>query len=91
MKEDLYKWYPIVDEGEYWTDYELLIRDEHHNEVEKIRTIVTNGQKLWTVKSCRLGWGTMAKLGCWKYMRIKLDDSICRDELFNDEMCGLNI
>lgn len=91
MTEELYKWYPIVDEGEYWTDYELLIPSEIHKEVEKIITIVTNGQKFWTVKSCRLGWATMAKQGCWKYMRIKLDDPIYRNELIDDEMCRLNI
>ena len=25
MKEELYKWYPIVDEGEYWTDYDTAM------------------------------------------------------------------
>ena len=80
MKEKLYKWYPIVDEGEYWTDYELYpymqlnpedYKDKHN--LDKIVTIVTNGENIWTYPECRLGWGTMAKSGGWKYMRIKLD------------------
>ena len=73
MKEELYKWYPIVDEGEYWTDYELLLPEAWDGETEKIITIVTNGTKFWTCKQCRIGWGTMAKSGDWKYMRIKID------------------
>ena len=79
-KEELYKWYPIVDEGEYWTDYELYpymqlnpenYKDTHN--LDKIITIVTNGKDVWTHPECRLGWGTMAKQGDWKYMRIKID------------------
>ena len=73
MKEELYKWYDIVDEGEYWTDYDLLLLDEHFSETNKIRTVVTNGKTLWTYQECRLGWGTMAKEGTWKYMRIKVN------------------
>lgn len=72
MKEELYKWYPIVDEGEYWTDYDIVIQEEHHI-TEKIKTVVTDGIVLWTYKQCYLGWGTMAKVGNWKYMRIKID------------------
>lgn len=69
MKEELYKWYPIVDEGEYWTDYEYTKRDEF----EKISTIVSAGTTLYTYEDCPFGWGTMAKLGDWKYMRIKIE------------------
>ena len=69
IKEELGTWYPIVDEGEYWTDYDL---NESYN-VPKIKTVVTNGQVLWTHNTCPLGWGTMAKLGDWKYMRVKID------------------
>ena len=25
IKEELYKWYPVVDEGEYWTDYDTAV------------------------------------------------------------------
>lgn len=69
IKEELYKWYPIVDEGEYWTDYDLT---DSYNTL-KIKTVVTNEQVLWTYNNCPLEWGTMAKLGDWKYMRIKID------------------
>jgi hypothetical protein len=66
--EELYKWHPIVDEGEYWTDYDLGVGSE------KIKTIVTNGGDIYSyMEECRPGWSTMAKQGCWKYMRIKLD------------------
>lgn len=68
MKEELYRWYPIVDEGEYW-----LYSDTNTEDTSKIRTVVTNGKILWTYYECRLGWGTMAKQGNWKYMRIKID------------------
>ena len=71
MKEELYKWYPIVDEGEYWTNYDTSVYRE--DGIEKISTIVTNGNDVWTYSECNLGWGTMAKQGCWKYMRIKID------------------
>lgn len=70
IKEELYKWYPIVDEGEYWTDYDTSI---YRDNIEKISTIVTNGKDVWTYSECNLGWGTMAKQGDWKYMRIKID------------------
>lgn len=79
MKEELYKWYPIVDEGEYWTDYELYpymrmnpedYKDTHN--LDNIATIVSDGSVLYSYEECRFGWGTMAKMG-WKYMRIKLD------------------
>jgi hypothetical protein len=89
MKEDLYKWYPIVDEGEYWTDYDIA--NVLSPSLNKIQTIVTNGARIYTYHECNFGWGTMAKSGCWKYMRIKLDDSICRDESFDGEMCRLGI
>ena len=70
MKEELYKWYPIVDEGEYWTDYDT---DAHDVNRPKIATIVTDGLMIYTHEECRIGWGTMAKLGDWKYMRIKIE------------------
>lgn len=70
MKEKLYKWYPIVDEGEYWTDYDISWSNK--DGIEKISTIVSDGTALYSYEECRIGWGTMAKLG-WKYMRIKLD------------------
>ena len=70
-KEELYKWYPIVDEGEYWTDYDIAGPLPKEGR-EKIGTIVSDGTILYSYEECRLGWGTMAKRG-WKYMRIKLD------------------
>lgn len=70
MKEELYKWYPIVDEGEYWTDYDISWSTK--DGIKKICTIVSDGTVLYSYKECRVGWGTMAKMG-WKYMRIKLD------------------
>ena len=74
MKEELYKWYPIVDEGEYWTDFDIAIYDEVCQEnLPKIKTVVTNGSLMWTYRECTLGWGTMAKFRTWRYMRIKLD------------------
>ena len=69
--EELYKWYPIVDEGEYWTDYDLY--SVNLDTFEKISTVVSNGTTLYTYEECPLGWGTMAKQGSWKYMRIKID------------------
>lgn len=70
MKEELYKWYPIVDEGEYWTDYDISWSNK--DGIEKISTIVSDGTVLCSYEECRFGWGTMAKMG-WKYMRIKLN------------------
>ena len=70
MKEELYKWYPIVGEGEYWTDYDVSI---YRDGVEKIATIVTTGSSIYTYEECPLGWDTMAKSGYWKYMRIKIN------------------
>ena len=70
MKEELYKWYPIVDEGEYWTDYDISWSNK--DGIEKICTIVSDGTVLYSYEECRFGWGTMAKMD-WKYMRIKLD------------------
>lgn len=69
MKEELYKWYPIVDEGEYWTDYDIAGDKEGK---EKIGTIVSDGNVIYSYEECNFGWGTMAKMG-WKYMRIKID------------------
>lgn len=76
IKEELYKWYPIVDEGEYWTNYDLLDYpdwEKKYKGQEKIATIITNGKTIYTRENSKLGWGTMAKQGCWKYMRIKID------------------
>lgn len=77
MIEELYKWYPIVDEGEYWMDDELnpKIDPTTLKRIYKdgIVTVVTNGEHIMTKSNCVLGWGTMAKQGNWKYMRIKLD------------------
>lgn len=70
MSEELYKWYPIVDEGEYWTDYDTAV---YRDDIEKISTIVSNGITLYTYEECSLGWGTMAKSGNWKYMRIRVE------------------
>ena len=74
MKEELYKWYPIVDEGEYWTDWDTLsLKDEISSEsLPKISTIVSDGNVLYSYEECNFSWGTMAKMG-WKYMRVKLD------------------
>ena len=74
MKEELYKWYPIIDEGEYWTDWDILsLKDEISSEsLPKISTIVTDGTILYSYEECNFSWGTMSKMG-WKYMRIKLD------------------
>ena len=67
MDEELYKWYPIVDEGEYWTRWET------HGDGPKITTIITMGDALYTYEEAYLGWSTMAQHGNWKYMRIKID------------------
>ena len=72
--EELYKWYPIVDEGEYWTDYDLCIKDEVYGEnITRVATVVTDGTSLYTYDICPYGWGQMAKHGNWRYMRIKID------------------
>lgn len=80
MNETEYKpyvWYPIVDEGEYWLDDEVnpKIDPETCKRIYKdnMVTIVTNGEFLCNHNNCPLGWGTMAKSGNWKFMRIKLD------------------
>lgn len=76
MKEELYQWYPIVDEGDYWTEYDLLDYpdwEKKYGDQEKIATIITNGKAIYNRYDSKLGWGTMAKQGNWKYMRIKLD------------------
>lgn len=69
-EEELYKWYPIVDEGEYWTEYDTA--NVLFPNLNKVQTIVTNGARIYTYRECNLGWSTMAKSGDWKYMRIKL-------------------
>ena len=70
IKYKLYVWYQIVDDGEYWTDYDTSI---YGDDIEKISTIVSNGTTLYTYEECHLGWSTMAKSGNWKFMRIKID------------------
>jgi hypothetical protein len=72
MKEELYKWYPIVGEGEYWTDYDTSIFS-YNDSTPRITTIVTNGFSLYTFEECSLDWDTMAKSGDWKYMRVKIN------------------
>lgn len=69
-EEELYKWCPIVDEGEYWTEYDTA--NVLFPNLNKVQTIVTNGARIYTYRECNLGWSTMAKSGDWKYMRIKL-------------------
>ena len=72
--EELYKWYPIKDDGEYWTDYDLCIKDEVYCEnITRVATVVTDGTSLYTYNICPYGWGQMAKHGNWRYMRIKLN------------------
>ena len=77
IKEELYNWYPIVDEGEYWLEDEIhpKVDPESMKRIYKdnIVTIITNGEFLLNHNTSFLGWGTMAKLGDWKYMRIKID------------------
>ena len=63
--EELNKWYPVVDEGEYWTDADI-------NCIAGIRTIVTDGQRIFTFQSNKEGWSTMARRG-WKYMRVYIE------------------
>ncbi len=70
MEEELYKWYPIIDEGDYWTNYDTSFFP--HKGVVKIGTIVSNGTTIYTFDNCTLSWSTMAKSGKWKYMRILL-------------------
>lgn len=74
MSEELYKWYPIVDEGEYWTDYDTAVYKDR-DDIEKISTIVSNGTTIYTYEECLMSWATMAKSGnCnWKYMRIRVE------------------
>lgn len=74
LVEELYTWYPIVDDGEYWTDYDLCIKDEiYSNDISRISTVVTDGTSVYTYSICPYGWGQMAKQGNWRYMRIKID------------------
>lgn len=65
IEEELNKWYPIVDEGEYWTESDMDNRSGY-------RTIVTDGTRIFTFQSNKEGWSTMAKRG-WKYMRIYIE------------------
>ena len=65
--EQLYKWYPIIDEGEYWLDSDI------GEDTSDIRTIVAKDNHLFHYHDCPLGWGTMAKDGGWRYMRISID------------------
>ena len=63
--EELNKWYPVVDEGEYWTDADI-------NNIPGIRTIVTDGSRIFTFQSNKEGWKTMAMRN-WKYMRVYIE------------------
>lgn len=65
IEEELNKWYPIVDEGEYWTEPDMDNRSGY-------RTIVTDGSRIFTFQSNKEGWSTMAKRG-WKYMRVYIE------------------
>lgn len=65
VEEELNKWYPIVDEGEYWTESDM-------NNTSGYRTIVTDGSRIFTFQSNKEGWATMARRG-WKYMRIYIE------------------
>lgn len=60
---ELYRWLPISDDV-YWT------REDAYN-TEGFRTLVTDGEKLYTYQTCTLGWNAMMRQE-WKYMRIKL-------------------
>lgn len=86
MKEELYKWYPIVGEDDYWLNADANPLDD-----TPIRTIVTNGRMLWTYEDCKIGWSLMVKQGNWKYMRIKIDDSVYRNESLDDKMIRCSI
>ena len=66
-----YIWYPLVDEGDYWTDYDTSFYKD--NIKEKISTIVSNGINIYTYEKCPFSWSMMAKFDNWKFMRIKLD------------------
>lgn len=65
-----YKWYPIVDEGEYWVE-------EFPYEFPYCQTIVwyhpDSGENYGVVtqSTSYLGWGTMAKQGGWYFMIIE--------------------
>lgn len=65
IEEELNKWYPIVDEGEYWTESDMDNRSGY-------RTIVTDGSRIFTFQSNKEGWATMARRG-WKYMRVYIE------------------
>jgi hypothetical protein len=54
VEEELNKWYPIVDEGEYWTESDM-------NNTSGYRTIVTDGSRIFTFQSNKEGWSTMAR------------------------------
>jgi hypothetical protein len=67
MNDELYKWNDIIDEGEYWSDI-----SNGPNDDIKIRTIVTDGDEIYTYYTCPYGWSTMAKSGGFKYMNISI-------------------
>ncbi len=60
-----YTWYPIVDEGEYWVE-------DYPEEFPGCKTILTDGEYLYTRGTSFLGWGTMAKYGGWWFMIIEI-------------------
>jgi hypothetical protein len=65
---ELNTWYPLTD-NEYWVE-------EYPDEFPNCNTIVTClyqrfGNEIKTYQSCSIGWGTMAKDGCWYFMIIE--------------------
>ena len=69
----LYTWYPLTDD-EYWVD-----DGELQETFPNCQTIVCDtvhgsmNNHIMTFNECHIGWGTMAKAGNWKYMRLKID------------------
>ena len=68
---ELYKWYPLTDD-EYWVDV------DYQDDFPDCQTIVYDTKQTPCVKHCimtyneaYIGWGTMAKLGTWKFMIIE--------------------
>ena len=67
----LYTWYPLTDD-EYWVDV------EYQDEFPDCQTIVYDTTQIPGVKhsimiyeDCYIGWGTMVKLGTFKFMIIE--------------------
>lgn len=66
----LNKWYPLVDEGDYWIEYCGL--PNHY------KTIITDGELFYTKDNCPYGWSTMANKSYTKwyfsFVSIKIND-----------------